>query len=697
MTDTETVPTVGSRIGRYLILREVAQGTLGPLFIDEREVGEGVSYGLARVVVLPTELQAHEEQALADAIWDSTHLAHDLVLRVADVVTDKGSLTLIHEHSEGSLLEFLQTCAKDTKGAFPAKVASRIALDVIEGLEQSRDHCATAGIPWRPGSVSPCSLLLGPDGRVRAMDGQITAAALRVAAMRQRTGVAAYAAPEMFDDTREPSERSDVFAVGVLLWELLTGRSLFEEQGSSANLGHGFKIPKVTQSVPSGTKVPQGLVHTVHTALEADPLKRQSSLRELAVAIVMGVEDVSTYEQVLEFTDALLLPASEQTAPPAASPPIAAAASDMSKSAAAPNIFTVESPGATSTITAEPAPAVAAAITSPAMVPTAASPAAGATDSSAVVAAASQAPVAPSAEPQEEITSEQPTITVDEPVTAPATPVAAVADVAAAQTGGYREKLGTLPGQGTHEKAESPAPSNAVAFEVSRPIERKEVVQKAVAANVPSVAADKVSTEVSRNDAARSPFQLAHDEPIVPIAVKPVQVVGVAPASNLSQSTQSSPRISAKPISAAPQVELDDPAGIPAKRTVQLSMGTLVFGILTTVLAVIVIMLVLQRSPGKSAEMPAASANMVAPSAQPAEQHQVRALGAVPTDPAVAAAPAVEATSVNPPAAGKADHHKHGAGTPGKPGGKAAEGDAPNTDSKSAEQPTNRHYIPNEL
>jgi serine/threonine protein kinase len=693
VTDNESVPTVGSRIGRYLVLREVAQGTLGPLFIAEREVGEGVSYGLARVVTLPSELQPQDEQALADAIWDSTHLAHDLVLRVADVVNDKGSLTLIHEHSEGSLLEFLQTCASEAKIAFPAKVASRVALDVIEGLEQSRDHCASAGIPWRSGSVSPGSLLLGPDGRVRAMDGQITAAALRVRAMRQRPGVAAYAAPEMLDDACEPSERSDVFAVGALLWELLTGRSLFGEQGSSANLGRNFKIPKVTQSVPAGTKVPQGLVHTVHTALEADPLKRQSSLRELAVAIVMGVEDVSTYEQVLEFTDALLLPSTQEAPVPAGPSPNVGIAGDLNIATTAPNIFTVESPGSAAATAMEPNSAVAAA---PAATPVMPSPATTPSEVAEQRGAADTAVpthLAPVAEPQVETTGEQPNITVEEAAATPATAGVAAAGEVAAQAGApYRDKLGTLPGHGTRgDKAETPAPSSTGTSAASPLAERKDVVRATDAAN------KTPPPSAALNQASSGPFQLVHDEPIVPIAVKPVHVVGGSRTSTPSKPAPSGSNTPARPVSASAQVDLEvQSGGAPGKRTVQLSMGTLVFGILTTVLAVIVVMLVLQRSSNKSADAPVASAAIAAPSAQRAEQQQAHAREGVPADPAAAAAPAIESTSATPAATGKVDHHKHGAGTPGKPGGKS-EGDNPNTDSKAADPPTNRHYIPNEL
>ena len=694
MTDVNSIPTIGSRIGRYLIVREVAQGTLGPLFIAERDVGDGVAYGLARVVMLPSELPPQDEQALADAIWDSTHVAHDLVLRVADVVTDTGSLSLVHEHAEGSLLEYLQACAMGSVTAFPAKVASRIALDVIEGLEQSRDYCASAGIPWRPGTVSPGSLLLGPDGRVRAMDGQITAAALRVAAMRQRAGVAAYAAPEMLDDTREPSERSDVFAVGVLLWELLTGRLLFCEQGSAVNLGRSFKVPKVAQSVPAGTKVPQGLVHTVHTALEADPLRRQSSLRELAVAIVMGVEDVSTYEQVLEFTDALLLPSTE-AAP--AEPASSGSATVQAHGTAASNVFTVETPGPA----AVPVPAVATPVTSDPLVFSVTSAPATETNS---VAAQTPASVA-TAEPPEEITGEQPAAKVDSPPPAPAAEAAAAVSlpsnaVAAAEASGFRDKLGTLPGHGSQGKSEIYSQSTPAASAAGQVTSLKDIVNPPPAQETGRQSAppdaNKGNTSPGAHSVPPSPFKLAEDEPVQVAVIKPVQV------GESTRATPSSKPPSSKPLVALGPNEPSDSMGIPsaapAGRTIQLSLGTVVFGILTTVLAVVVIMLVLQRS-NKPDVAPVASIKPGTPAAQPAAMPQGLAPRASAVDPTGTVVPAGDTSEMAQSPAGKADHHKHGLTGPGKPGGKSGPNDTDNhnTDSKQPEQPSKGHFIPNEL
>ncbi len=691
MTEPESVPTVGSRTGRYLIIREVAPGALGSLFIAEREVGEGVTYGLARVVSLPSQLPAHEEQALADAIWDSTHLTHELVLRVADVVTGKGWITLVHEHSEGSLISYLQSCARQTRGAFPAKVASRVALDVIEGLEQSRDLCASAGIPWRPGSVSPGSLLVGPDGRVRALDGQITAAALRVPTLRHRPGVASHAAPEFMDDTREPGERSDVFAVGVLLWELLTGQTLFAE-GSSASLGHGFKIPKVAQSVPTGTKVPQGLVHTVHTALEADPSKRQSSLRELAVAIVMGVEDVSTYEQVLEFTDGLLLSTPADAPAPAADESSSVSlTATVNASGASPMIFSVESP------------ADASAQVSVQQTNLAPSDGTGETThveppieqpSSLGTERAAESPHV--GDPQDEITGQRAAVT--------ATP--AMNDAVPPQGADeYRQKHGTLPGQGEQgAKGTSGMASSVVSAppaartDLGASTVTPEPSNRATASVPPASSATTSAPPASSATASTAgPFRLVHDEPFVPIAIKPVQVVGAAepPVSAQTQSPSSRPPISAAPAAAASVID----ASFAPKRTVQLSMGTIVFGILTTVLAVVVVMMVLQRSHGNAAEAPAASApNRVGVSfGERVEQQNVVAAEAVAPNRAPALAPIVDA-GIAAAASAKADHHKHVSATPNKAGSKPAanEGDPHGTDSKTTEQP-NKHFIPNEL
>ena len=677
VTEPESAPIAGSRVGRYVIIREVAQGTFGPLYIAEREVGEGVLHGLARVVSLPPGLPAKDEQTLADAIWDSTNLAHDLVIRVADVVTGKSWLTLIHEHSEGSLLEFLQRCAEEIKRPFPAKVAARIALDVVEGLEQSRDYCASAGIPWRAGSVAPGSLLLGPDGRVRALDGQITGAALRVAALREQPSAAAYAAPEMLDDTREPNERSDVFSIGVLLWELLTGRNLFGDKANAADLGRTFKIPKISHSLPEGTKVPQGLVHAVHTALESEPLKRQASLRELAVAIVMGVEEVATYAQVIDFTDSILEPRSDEESRPAAVPEPAAFQ---------------EMPPAQVDLPVEQTPV-------PVMPPVQG-------------AAVAEVPLLDRPLAREVPLVQQPEVPL---VQQPEVPLVQQPQVAAAPSDTHsesvteslpprRDKLDTLPGQGAHRPAEvelrsSVAPTPTPAGMRPQPETLPQDPGPPATVDLAQIIAQAAPSPSTRPPA--QPFRLVSEEPFVPVAVQPVQTVSDPPSSSsASGNAEALRRESARP---APALTWDDAGSANAvpgptkKRTLQLSMGTLILGFSTTVLAVIVIMLAMQRGSASRDAPPASSAVALGsappnvPGAQPVEvanPEKPTAENGTQTDAGIAAS-----------AGAKADHHKRAAKDQGKAPGKsgATEDEPSSSDSKAAGPSPNKHYIPNEL
>ena len=150
----------------------------------------------------------------------------------------------------------------------------------------------------------------------------------------------------------------------------------------------------------------------------------------------MGVEDVSTYEQVLEFTDALMFPASQEASLPAELAPIAAMAGDLSIATVAPNVFTVESPRTAAAVAMEPGSAVAAdPSTAPQMMQNPAATELEVTDQHGATNAVNPAQLAPVAEPQVEITHEQPTITVERAAPTSATVGATAVDEVVAHTG----------------------------------------------------------------------------------------------------------------------------------------------------------------------------------------------------------------------------------------------------------------------
>lgn len=292
-------------MGHYQFLRETAKGPFGPLF-ELRSVADAAGLnGLGRLITFPTQLASDAEQAIAEAAWESLELRHELVLCVADVVFGKGWVTLVHDYLDGSMLRALQRRAHERQSAFPLAVALRVALDMLDGLELSRGCCEAAGIDWRPGGVSASSLYLCGDGRTRALDGQMVATLLQLSPMRSRAGQVGYPAPELLDSEPSADERTDVFSIGAVLWELLTGRELTLSSAVVQGQRPRSKAPNLSISLPKGTRLPSQLVQTVQSALDLDREKRPATLAELRRTLESAGE-VATYEKVIDFTDALL-------------------------------------------------------------------------------------------------------------------------------------------------------------------------------------------------------------------------------------------------------------------------------------------------------------------------------------------------------------------------------------------------------
>ena len=292
-------------MGRYLFLREIAKGPLGPLYELRAEAGSSGLDGLGRLVPLRKDLLPEAEQSVAAAAWDSMEIRHDSVLCVADVVFGEGWVVLIHDFAEGTLLRALQRRARERQSVFPVAVALRIALDVLDGQDRNFSACESAGITWNPGGTAATSLYLCGDGRTRALDGQLMTTLIRTVQMREHLNSLDYLAPELVDPGQQPDERADVFVAGAVIWELLTGQELTLESDIARGNGPRPPLPDIGQSTPKGTPISQGLQQAVKAALEPDRTRRLASRSALREALLKCGE-VATYEKVVEFVDALL-------------------------------------------------------------------------------------------------------------------------------------------------------------------------------------------------------------------------------------------------------------------------------------------------------------------------------------------------------------------------------------------------------
>jgi serine/threonine-protein kinase len=228
----------------------------------------------------PAWLQRFEREARLAASVSDPH-----VVQVFDVGQEDGWPYLVMQYIEGQDLKDLI----NERGPLPPARASDIALQILDGLA-SIHH---TGILHR--DIKPQNVLLDRQGRVRVTDFGIAQGAfdLGLTSDGMALGTASYMAPEQARGGTL-SEATDIYAVGVVLFEMLTGRTPFERSTPMATmLAHIEDEPTPPSLVAPGQGVSPRLDGIVLQAMAKEPGQRFRSATAMARAIE-GVTAVST-------------------------------------------------------------------------------------------------------------------------------------------------------------------------------------------------------------------------------------------------------------------------------------------------------------------------------------------------------------------------------------------------------------------
>ena len=275
------------RIGRYEVLGEIASGGMATVFLAKSMGAKGFSR-LVAIKRLHPHLEGEEEfvQMFLDEARLAARIRHPHVVATLDVEDAEG-LYIVMEYIEGVTLLTLSRSAQKAGEKIPVPVAARIALDILGGLQAAHDLIDDNGefLNLVHRDVSPQNILLGTDGAARLTDFGIAKAGSRLTQTRdgQLKGKISYMAPEQ-TRRQELDRRVDLFAMGIVIWELLAGRRLFQGDSDVEVLNHLLfePIPRLRDAAPS---VPASLEQVVMKALERDPNNRFSSAHEFADAI----------------------------------------------------------------------------------------------------------------------------------------------------------------------------------------------------------------------------------------------------------------------------------------------------------------------------------------------------------------------------------------------------------------------------
>lgn len=208
----------------------------------------------------------------------AVELSHRNIVQVFDFGKAEGDLYLAMELIEGQDLRAAMTAAASRHLPCPLGVAAYIISEVAAGLDYAHRKVDAAGrsLGIVHCDMSPSNVMLSSDGYVKILDFGIARASFASALERRRLrGKPRYMAPEQ---TRgdQPTAATDVFALGIIAWELVAGRPLFGG-GSLREILHDVRtgpVPALLELVP---EVPREMAEAITTALERDPARRGSA------------------------------------------------------------------------------------------------------------------------------------------------------------------------------------------------------------------------------------------------------------------------------------------------------------------------------------------------------------------------------------------------------------------------------------
>lgn len=205
-------------------------------------------------------------------------LRHPNVAAVRDVWREGGELAVATEWVEGETLEELRKLGAGSS-ALSLEVGVRTIVDVLAAL--SALHGLAAG-PLAHGEITAGNVVVGFDGATRLVRPYRGGIAGRVA----EADWFSYAAPEVLRGGAA-DVRSDVFAVGALLWETLAKRKLFPKATREGRTARSIPVGK--PAVPPDAAWAAPLAAVVERALANDPAARYSSAAEMAAAVRLAV------------------------------------------------------------------------------------------------------------------------------------------------------------------------------------------------------------------------------------------------------------------------------------------------------------------------------------------------------------------------------------------------------------------------
>jgi len=292
--------------GKYELVEQLGRGGMAVVWRGIAHGAGGFARSVAikriesQVIGFAEVVEMFVEEARVGAL-----LNHSNIVRVFDFGQDEvGHFFLVTELVNGMHLgQWVKSHFERAKRETPWPLVTAIGIEMLRGLEAAHSHRGIDGnaSPILHRDVTPPNILLDASGIVKLADFGLARAMDRGRMTRPNIikGKLSYLAPELIAG-EAPSPATDLFSVGIVMWEALIGARLFNA-GSDVDVVAQIRDAKVPLLSFKRQNLPMALASAVHRALEKDPARRFRSAREMLEALT------SVLRVLPESTDSLAL------------------------------------------------------------------------------------------------------------------------------------------------------------------------------------------------------------------------------------------------------------------------------------------------------------------------------------------------------------------------------------------------------
>ena len=279
---------IGENIGDYEVTGSLGQGGFGAVYKAKSGTGVEVALKLLNPQALDNQRVVkkffHEAMILAK-------LDHPNITKLMEFFPDGENYALVMEFVEGVELK---SVIQKHKGPMPFELAYKIANQALDAFEYAHQN----GILHR--DIKPGNIIIDKNGDAKIMDfgiAKMSSAASHDTAASMLS--VHYVPPERFDKTKEIDQRSDIYSLGLVLYEMFAGRRPFTAtETAQVMFCHMNQIPDPpTKFSPA---LPENISSAITKALEKDPADRFNSFNEFKAAIALEQDEFDDATTILD-------------------------------------------------------------------------------------------------------------------------------------------------------------------------------------------------------------------------------------------------------------------------------------------------------------------------------------------------------------------------------------------------------------